>query len=118
MSAVLAVALLLLIGLKHGSLVFWVGTAIAAVALLAGIAMATKAREGWAFIGTFAAIAFAVVAYFGALFPNAMPSTLGDAPSLTLAAASRTPTTVTIMPLHAAIFPPTELLYPSCPYSA
>jgi cytochrome d ubiquinol oxidase subunit II len=41
--------------------------------------MATKAREGWAFIGTFAAIAFAVVAYFGALFPNAMPSTLGDA---------------------------------------
>jgi cytochrome d ubiquinol oxidase subunit II len=115
-SAVLAVALLLLIGLKHGSLVFWIGTAVAAVALLAGIAMAAKAREGWAFIGTFAAIAFAVVAYFGALFPNAMPSTLGDANSLTLAAASSTPTTLTIMTWAAAIFTPIVLVYTGWTY--
>ncbi len=115
-SAVLAVVLLLAIGLKHGSLVGWVGTGLAAVALLAGILMATKGREGWAFVGTFAAIAFAVVAYFGALFPNAMPTSLADGASLTLAAASSTPKTLTIMTWAAVIFTPIVLLYTSWTY--
>ena len=81
-TAVLAVVLLLAINLRHGSLVSWVGTVIAAVALLVGILMASKGREGWAFVGTFVTIAFAVVAYFGALFPNAMPTTLATGADL------------------------------------
>ena len=56
------------------------------------------------------------MAYFGALFPNAMPSTLGDAQSLTLAAASSTPTTLTIMTWAAAIFTPIVLLYTGWTY--
>ena len=44
-TAVLAVVLLLAINLRHGSPVSWVATVVAAVALLAGIFMATKGRD-------------------------------------------------------------------------
>ena len=115
-TAVLAVVLLLAINLRHGSLVSWVGTVIAAVGLLAGILMASKGREGWAFVGTFVTIAFAVVAYFGALFPNAMPTTLATGADLTLAAASSTPKTLTIMTWAAVVFTPIVLLYQGWTY--
>jgi cytochrome d ubiquinol oxidase subunit II len=115
-TAVLAVVLLLAINLRHGSLVSWVGTVIAAVALLAGILMASKGREGWAFIGTFVTVAFAVVAYFGALFPNAMPTTLATGADLTLAAASSTPKTLTIMTWAAVVFTPIVLIYQGWTY--
>ncbi|HRW18674.1 MAG TPA: cytochrome d ubiquinol oxidase subunit II [Dermatophilaceae bacterium] len=115
-TAVLAVVLLLAINLKHGSLVSWVATVVAAVALLGGILMATKGREGWAFIGTFACIAFAVVAYFGALYPNAMPTSLADGASLSLAAASSTPKTLTIMTWAAVVFTPVVLAYQAWTY--
>ena len=115
-AAVLAVALLVALGVKHGSALSWAASALAAVALLAALFMATKGREGWAFIGTFACIAFAVVVYFAVLFPNAMPSSLGDANSLTLAAASSTPKTLTIMTWAAAVFTPVVLVYTSWTY--
>ena len=115
-AALLAVALLVALGLKHGSPLSWAASALAAVALLAALGMAIKGREGWAFIGTFACIAFAVVAYFAVLFPNAMPSTLGAANSLTLAAASSTPTTLTIMTWAAAVFTPVVLVYTAWTY--
>ena len=56
------------------------------------------------------------VAYFAVLFPNAMPSTLGAANSLTLAAASSTPTTLTIMTWAAAVFTPVVLVYTAWTY--
>ena len=115
-TAVLAVVLLLAIGLRHGSPVSWIATVLAALALVAGILMAAKGREGWAFVGTFACIAFAVAAYFGALFPNAMPTSLADGASLTLAAASSTPTTLTIMTWAAAVFTPIVLVYTGWTY--
>jgi len=115
-TAVLAVVLLLAINLRHGSLVSWIGTVVAAVVLLGGILMATRKREGWAFIGTFVCIAFAVVAYFGALFPNAMPTTLATGADLTLAAASSTPKTLTIMTWAAVVFTPIVLLYQGWTY--
>ena len=40
-------------------------------------------REGWAFLGTAATIAFAVAGLFVSLFPNVMPSSLDPAFSLT-----------------------------------
>ncbi len=118
-TAVLAVALLLAINLKHGTMLSWAATALAAVALLAGLGMAVKGREGWAFVGTFAAIAFAVVVYFAALFPNAMPTSLAAAAGgadLTLAAASSSPKTLTIMTWAAAVFTPIVLLYTGWTY--
>jgi cytochrome bd-type quinol oxidase subunit 2 len=103
---------LILVALMVG----WAGAILAAVSLLAGLFAAMKGREGWAFIGTFATIAFAVVSYFGALYPNAMPSTLGAANDLTLAAASSTPKTLTIMTWAAVVFTPIVLIYTAWTY--
>ena len=44
------------------------------VAFVAGLLAVPAGREGWAFIGTFVAIALAVAALFLALFPDVMPS--------------------------------------------
>lgn len=117
-TAVLAVVLLLVLNAHHSSTVGWLGAVLAAVCLLAGLFMGWKGREGWAFIGTFATIAFAVVSYFGALYPNAMPSSLGSGPKydLSLAAASSTPGTLTIMTWAAVIFTPIVLIYTSWTY--
>ncbi len=116
-TAVLAVALLLLINLKHGSAIGWAATVIAAAALLGGIFAASRAREGWAFTGTFVTTAFAVVTYFAALFPNAMPTNLTEGGAdLTLAAASSSPTTLTIMTWAAVVFTPVVLVYTGYTY--
>lgn len=115
-AAGLAVVLLLLVNTKHSSTIGWAGAVLAAVCLLAGLFAALKGREGWAFVGTFATIAFAVVSYFGALFPNAMPSSLGSVNDLTLLAASSTPKTLTIMTWAAVVFTPVVLVYTAWTY--
>src|SRR4051794_32366590 len=56
---------------------------LAAVALVAGLAALTRAREGWAFLGTFVAIALGVAGLFLALFPDVMPTSLAGGLSLT-----------------------------------
>ena len=61
-------------------------------------------------------IAFAVVAYFAVLFPNAMPSSIDAASSLSLAAASSSPKTLTIMTWAAAFFTPLVLAYQAWTY--
>ena len=73
-AAVLAVALLVSINVSTGSTWSWVASAVAAIALLAGLFAAFRSREGWAFVGTFVAIAAAVATLFLALFPDVMPS--------------------------------------------
>ena len=45
-------------------------------ALVAGLVASGAGREGWAFIGTFVAIALAVAGLFLALFPDVMPTSL------------------------------------------
>lgn len=85
--------------------------ALAAVALLAGLAATFRGREGWAFVGTAATLALAVTALFTVLFPNVMPSSLDDAWSLTTTNASSTNKTLTIMTWVAGIFTPLVLLY-------
>lgn len=116
-AAVLAVIFLLWtlvkIDFKVGPLLFFV---IAAVALLGGIFMATKARDGWAFTGTFVTIAFAIAGLFWALFPNVMPSTTDPAFSLTTANASSSHHTLVVMTIVAAIFTPLVLIYQSWTY--
>lgn len=56
--------------------------ALAAVSLLGAIFMATKGREGWAFVGTFLTIALAVAGLFVVLFPAVMPASNDPALSL------------------------------------
>ena len=115
-AAVLAVALLVSINVSTGSTASWIASAVAAIALLTGLFAAFRDREGWAFVGTFVAIAAAVATLFLALFPDVMPSTTNAAFSLTAANASSTAYTLKIMTWVAAIFTPIVLLYTSWTY--
>jgi cytochrome d ubiquinol oxidase subunit II len=96
-----------------GSAVFYV---LAALALVGGIFMARAGREGWGFIGTFAAIALAVAGLFVGLFPDVMPSTTDAAYSLTTTNASATDYTLKVMTIVAAIFVPIVLAYQAWTY--
>ena len=69
-TAVLAVALLLLLGLSDGKAASWATTVVAAVALLGALQANRMGREGWAFLGTAVTIALSVATYFIMLFPN------------------------------------------------
>ena len=116
-TAVLAVALLLVLGTQYGGNTWsWLTTVVAAGSLLAALGANLAGREGWAFIGTFVTIAMAVATYFLLLFPNVMPSTLNDAWSLTVDNASSTTYTLKIMTVVALVFTPIVLLYQSWTY--
>jgi len=115
-AAVLAVLLLVTINFSTGSEASWVAAVVAAAALVAGLFAAFREREGWAFVGTFVAIAAAVATLFLALFPDVMPSTTNPAYSLTTTNASSTAYTLTIMTWVAAVFTPVVLLYTSWTY--
>jgi len=115
-AAVLAVALLVTINVSTGSAASWIASVVAAIALLAGLFAASRDREGWAFVGTFVAIAAAVATLFLALFPDVMPSTTNAAWSLTTTNASSTAYTLKIMTWVAAIFTPLVLVYTSWTY--
>ncbi len=91
------------------------GAAVAAAALVAVFAMHRAGREGWAFALTAVALAGAVVLLFATLFPNAMVSS-GPGPDLTLAAASSTHETLTVMTVVAVILTPVVLLYQGWTY--
>jgi cytochrome d ubiquinol oxidase subunit II len=115
-AAVLAVVYLLVIGFQQGSAASWVTTVVAAVALLGALGANARDREGWAFVGTFVCIAFAVATLFLALFPDVMPSTIDPAYSLTTTNASSTDYTLRIMTVVALIFTPIVLLYQGWTY--
>ena len=88
----------------------------AAVALVGALAANRLGREGWAFVGSAATIALAVVALFAALFPNVMPSTTDPAYSLTTTNAASTSYTLSIMTVVAVIFTPLVVLYQGWTY--
>jgi cytochrome d ubiquinol oxidase subunit II len=96
---------------QHGNLASLALSAFAAIALLGGLAASRLERDGWAFAGTFAAIALAVAALFTGLFPDVLPSTLDDAWSLTTANAASTAYTLRIMTIVAVIFTPLVVMY-------
>ena len=115
-TAVLAVALLGILGAADGRAASWVTTVVAALALVGALAANLRGREGWAFVGTFVTIAMAVATYFLLLFPDVMPSSTAAAWSLTTANASSTPYTLKIMTWVALVFTPIVLLYQSWTY--
>jgi cytochrome d ubiquinol oxidase subunit II len=88
----------------------------AAVALVGGLLANRVRREGWAFVGTAAAIALAVVALFTALYPDVLPSTEDAANSLTVHNASSTPYTLRIMTWVAVALTPVVLVYQGWTY--
>lgn len=101
---------------KTGEPWTWVPVALAAVALLLAPLAIRAGRDGWAFLLTGVAIAAAVVALFGSLFPDVMPSTTDPAFSLTVDNASSTHYTLTIMTWVALVMTPVVLAYQAWSY--
>lgn len=100
----------------HFSIVVLVLAALAAVSLVLSIVMNVRGREGWAFGLGAATTMFAVVTLFAAVFPNVLPSTIDPAFSLTIANASSTEYTLTIMSWTALFAMPLVLLYQGWTY--
>ncbi|HRW38567.1 MAG TPA: cytochrome d ubiquinol oxidase subunit II [Aquihabitans sp.] len=94
----------------------WAPVLVAAVALVASVVATRAHRDGWAFVLTGLAIAAAVLALFGSLYPNVMPSTTDPAFNLTVENASSTPYTLKVMSWVAVIMTPVVLLYQAWSY--
>ena len=83
--------------LVHGEVLVWVLGLGTAVALLGGLYANFKGREGWAFALLGTTMVGVVTTLFAALYPDVMPSSTDPAFSLTIANASSTPYTLSIM---------------------
>lgn len=90
--------------------------ALTAIALIGGLFATWKGRDGWAFVGTGLAIVATTAALFLALHPDVMPSSTNPAFSLTVANASSSHYTLTVMSWVALIFTPLVLLYQGWTY--
>ena len=85
--------------------------AVAALALIAVVPLNRRRREGLAFGATTTAIAAASIALFGGLFPYVMPAVNDPANSLTVANASSTAHTLTVMLVALCVLMPIVLAY-------
>ncbi len=110
------VVLLLVVQIRFGTA--WTYAAAIGVALAAFGALARLAlrREGQAFALMGIAVACTVVALFGALYPNVLPSTLDPAFSLTVENTASSPYTLTVMTWVAAFGTPAVLVYQGWTY--
>ena len=88
----------------------------AAVALVVGSLAERRDSDGVAFGATGLAIAVAVIALFGSLYPDVMPSTTDPAFSLTVDNASSTDYTLKVMTMVALVMTPIVLLYQGWTY--
>ena len=89
----------------------WIPLVLAALALLASLGLVVKGNEKGAFFVHFAGLAFAVVFIFSTIGLNALKSSVDPAYTLTLAQASATAPTHTVMLVAAIIFVPIVLAY-------
>lgn len=90
--------------------------AIVAVAWLAALGANMREREGYAFLFSSIALAFAVITLFTALYPNVMPSSLLESASLTIYNASSTEYTLKVMTYVALVLTPLVLIYQGWTY--
>jgi cytochrome d ubiquinol oxidase subunit II len=115
-AAVCAVAFLSWTQIHRGTAVTAITAALAALFLLGALYATWKDRDGWAFLGTGAAIVAATATLFLALHPDVMPSSTSPAFSLTVANASSSHYTLTVMSWVALAFTPLVLLYQGWTY--
>ncbi|WP_422114822.1 cytochrome d ubiquinol oxidase subunit II [Brachybacterium sp. UNK5269] len=85
--------------------------AVAAIALVAVLPLNRAGREGPAFAATATAIAAAAITLFGGLFPYVLPATNDAANSLTVANASSSAHTLTVMLVAVAVLLPVVIAY-------
>jgi cytochrome d ubiquinol oxidase subunit II len=115
-AALLAVVFLFWTGMDQDQTAVWVLAGLTALSFVAGLGAAVAQRDGWAFLGTFAAIALFTTMLFTGLFPDVMPSSLDPAWNLTVENASSTDYTLTIMTWVAAFFTPVVIGYQAWSY--
>ena len=116
-AAVVTVAFLAITVTAHNDKLEVYGlAAIVAVAWLAALGANLRGREGYAFLYSSIALAFAVITLFSALYPNVMPSSLLETASLTINNASSTPYTLKVMTYVAVVLTPIVLLYQGWTY--
>ncbi len=116
-AAVVAVVFLVWSQLAYsGKTWTWIPVLIAAVSWLAGIAANFRGREGWAFIFNSVTLAAAVSALFGMLYPYVMPNVDRALPGMTIADASSSEYTLTIMTWVALLLTPVVLAYQAWTY--
>ena len=115
-TAVVTVAFLAWTQVETGTAASAVAFVFAAACLVAGLVAVGAAREGWAFLGTFAAVALGVAGLFLALFPDVMPTTLAGGVGLTTTNAAATTYTLQIMTVVAVVFTPVVLIYQGWTY--
>ncbi len=113
---VVAAAFLVWTGLTSGTTWFWVLAAVAALALIAGWLANLRGAEGFAFAFLAMTVAAAVLALFASLFPEVMPASNDPANSLTIANASSTEYTLTVMSWLALFVLPLVLAYQGWTY--
>lgn len=113
---VVAAVFLLWTGLASGTPWFWILATVAAVALVAGWLANRRGAEGVAFTMLAVTIAAAVFALFASLFPDVMPASNDPANSLTVANASSTDYTLTVMSWLALVALPLVLAYQGWTY--
>lgn len=111
-----AASFLVWTGLAFGTFWFWVLAAAAALALIAGWLANARGAEGIAFTFLAITVATAVAALFAALFPDVMPASNDPANSLTIANASSSQYTLTVMSWVALVFMPLVLVYQGWTY--
>jgi cytochrome d ubiquinol oxidase subunit II len=116
LTIVVAGSFLVVTTLQHGSLASTVLSGAAVVTILVSTVANLRGREGVAFAAMAATIALAVVSLFAALFPDVMPASNDPANSLTVANASSSTYTLTIMSWVALVFVPLVLLYQGFTY--
>ncbi|MCP2164367.1 cytochrome d ubiquinol oxidase subunit II [Goodfellowiella coeruleoviolacea] len=110
------VGLVLLVQTRAGSLWTWVPVVVVLAAAAAGLVRLAAGREGQAFALLGVVVAAAVVALFGALYPNTIPSTVDPAFSLTVADTASSPYTLSVMTWVAAFGTPAVLVYQGWTY--
>ena len=115
-TAVLAVSLMGWLVGTQGSVGVVVLAVVAAGGLVGALAANRAGREGLAFAGTVVTWVGAAAAYFVALHPAVMPTTLADGASLTIDNAASTTMTLQIMSVAALLFVPIVLLYTAWTY--
>ncbi|GLX94301.1 cytochrome d ubiquinol oxidase subunit II [Herbidospora sp. NBRC 101105] len=115
-AAVLVVAFLTWAQAAEGPIAGVLLAAVAIGAWGAGMVADFFGREGWAFLGSAAAIGAAVISLFAALHPEVPPSTAGSENGLNIENAASTSKIVQIMTWAAVVFLPLVLVYQSWTY--
>lgn len=102
--------------LAHGSTTTQPLALLTAAMLIAGVVLAARRREGWAFTATATSILTLGALLFTTLFPEVLPSATDPAHSLTVTNAASAEYTLTVMSWLAVVFLPLVLLYQSWSY--